>query len=143
MISFETLYGRKGNMLVSWDNPTDHTVVGLEIMRKMEEKMVKKRNNLKVVQDMHKIYEDKGRTHREFKVGNHVFFKVKFRHSSLKLGNCSKLAMHYCGPFEILERIGLVTYIISFPAPSCIHNVFCVSIFLKYYLILIILLIGM
>jgi hypothetical protein len=39
------------------------------------------------------------RTHREFKVGDHVFLKVKSRHSSLNLGNCSKLETRYCGPF--------------------------------------------
>jgi hypothetical protein len=41
-------------------------------------------------------------------VGDHVFLKVKAKTSSLKLGNCSKLATRYYGLFEILERIGLV-----------------------------------
>jgi hypothetical protein len=57
-----------------------------------------------------------------------VFLKVKERCSSLKLGNCSKLVVHYCGPFEILERIGLVAYMLAFPASLCIHNVFHVSL---------------
>jgi hypothetical protein len=65
-------------------------------------------------------------------VGDHVFLKVKSRRSSLKLGNCSKLAAHYCGPFEILERIGHVTYMLAFPASLCIHNVFHVSLLKKY-----------
>jgi hypothetical protein len=39
----------------------------------MEEKMLKIKQNLKVAQDRQKIYADKGRTHREFKVGDHVF----------------------------------------------------------------------
>jgi hypothetical protein len=45
-------------------------------------------------------------------VGDHVFMKVKANKSSLKLGNCSKLATRFCGPFEILERIGYVECII-------------------------------
>jgi hypothetical protein len=49
---------------------------------------------------------DKGRNQREFKVGDHVFLKVKAKRSSLKFGNCSKLTTRYCGSFEILERIG-------------------------------------
>jgi hypothetical protein len=65
-------------------------------------------------------------------VGDHVFLKVKARHSSLKLGKCSKLAARYCGPFEILERIGHVAYMLSFPASLCIHNVFHVSFLKKY-----------
>jgi len=62
-----------------------------------------------------------------------VFLKVKVGCSSLKLGKCSKLAMCYYGTFEILERIGHVTYMIALPASFCIHNVLHVS-FLKKYL---------
>jgi hypothetical protein len=98
----------------------------------MEEKMIKIKHNLKVVQDRKKSYVDKGRTHREFKVGDHVFLKVKANKSSLRLGNCSKLAARFCGPFEILERIGPVAYMLSFPASMHIHNVFHVSLLKKY-----------
>jgi hypothetical protein len=71
-------------------------------------------------------------THREFKVGDHVFLKVKPNRSSLNLGNFSKLEACYCGPFEILERIGPVAYMIAFPASISIHNVFHVSFLKKY-----------
>jgi hypothetical protein len=98
----------------------------------MEEKMLKIKQNLKAAQDRQKIYADKNRTHSEFKVGDHVFLKVKAKRSSLKLGNCSKLAARYCGPFEILERIGLVAYMIALPASMSIHNVFHVSLLKKY-----------
>jgi hypothetical protein len=63
----------------------------------MEEQMIKIKKNLKVAQNRKKIYVDKGRTHREFKMGDHVFLKVKANRSSLKLGNCSKLSARYCG----------------------------------------------
>jgi hypothetical protein len=132
MSPFEALYGRKCNKLVSWDNPTDRVVVGPELLREMEEQMLKIKQNLKASQDRHKRYTDKGRTHREFKVGDHVFLKVKANRSSLKLGNRSKLAACYCGPFEILERIGPVAYMIAFPASMSVHNVFHVSLLKKY-----------
>jgi hypothetical protein len=67
-------------------------------------------------------------------VGDHVFFKVKSNRSSLKLGNCSKLAAHYCGSFEIIERIGPVAYMIEFLASMSVHNVFHVSVLNKYKL---------
>jgi hypothetical protein len=41
MSPFEKLYDRKCNMPVSWDNPTDRIVVGLDLLREMEEQMVK------------------------------------------------------------------------------------------------------
>jgi hypothetical protein len=98
----------------------------------MEEHMVKIRHNLKDAQDRQKRCIDKGRIHREFKVGDHVFLKVKSRRSSLELGNCSKLAAHYCGPFEILERIGFVAYMLAFHTSLCIHNFFHVSLLKNY-----------
>jgi hypothetical protein len=65
-------------------------------------------------------------------VGDHVFLKVKANRSSLKLGNCSKLVARYCGPFEILERIGPVAYMIALSAYMFVHNVFHVSFLKKY-----------
>jgi hypothetical protein len=39
--------------------------------------MLKIKHDLQVAQDRQKCYADKGRNHREFKVGDHVFLKVK------------------------------------------------------------------
>jgi hypothetical protein len=107
-------------------------VVGPDLLREMEEKMIKIKQHLKAAQDRQKSYEDKCITHREFKVGDHVFLKVKANRSSLILGNCSKLAARYCGPFEILERIGPVAYMIALPASMSVHNVFHVSLLKKF-----------
>jgi transposase InsO family protein len=41
MSPFEALYGRKCNNLVSWDNPADRTVVGPELLKEMEDQMIK------------------------------------------------------------------------------------------------------
>jgi hypothetical protein len=57
---------------------------------------------------------------------------VKAKKSSLKLGSFPKLEVIYCEPFEILERIGLVSYMLALPASMCIHNVFHVYFLKKY-----------
>ena len=41
MNPFEALYGRKWNSPASWDNPADRVVLGLELLKEMEEQMVK------------------------------------------------------------------------------------------------------
>jgi hypothetical protein len=41
MRPFEALYGRRCNTSVNWDNPTYRVMVGLELLREMEEKMLK------------------------------------------------------------------------------------------------------
>jgi hypothetical protein len=132
MSLFEALYGRKCITPISWDNAIDREIIGIELLKEMEEKMLKIKQNLKASQDRKKCYADKNRTHKEFKVGDHVFLKVKSNRSFLKLGNCSKLAAKYCGPFEILERIGPIDYILALPASMNFHNVFHVSLLKKY-----------
>ena len=70
--------------------------------------------------------------HREFSVGDHVYPLVSARKISLKLGICAKLSPRYCGPFEVLERIGPFAYRIALPASTRAHNVFHVSLLNKY-----------
>jgi hypothetical protein len=65
-------------------------------------------------------------------VGEHVFLKVKARRSSLRLGSCLKLGARYCGPFEILDKIGPVAYMLALLASMRVHNVFHVSLLKKY-----------
>jgi hypothetical protein len=90
----------------------------------MEEQMTKKKKNLKASQGQQKNHANKNRVFRDFKVGEHVFLKVKAKRSSLRLGSCPKLTVRYCGPFEILEEIGPVAYILALPASMRVNNVF-------------------
>ena len=88
--------------------------------------------NLKVAQDQQKSQTDLKRTPKEFHVGEHVFIKVRPKKISLRLGSCAKLAPRYCGPFEILSRIGQVAYQLALPLNLRVHNVFHISILKKY-----------
>ena len=101
---------------MTWDNPVNRVVLGPELLKEMEQEVVNIRQNLKAAQDRQKSYADKHRMNREFCVGDHVYLRVKAKKSSLKLGSCAKLSPRYCGPFEVLERIGLVAYRLAFPA---------------------------
>jgi hypothetical protein len=57
----------------------------------MEEQMVNIMKNLKVTQDRKTSYADKSRKYREFKVGEHVFLKVKAKRISLDIGKFPKV----------------------------------------------------
>ena len=51
MSPYEALYGRRCRTPVTWDNPVNRVVLGLELLKEMEQKVVKIRQNLKVAQD--------------------------------------------------------------------------------------------
>ena len=55
-----------------WDNPVNRVVLGPELLKEMEQEVVKIRQNLKATQDRQKNYADKHRMNREFSVGDHV-----------------------------------------------------------------------
>ena len=61
-----------------------------------------------------------------------MFIKVRPKKSSLRLGSYAKLAPRYCGPFEILSRIGQVAYQLALPQNLRVHNVFHFSVINKY-----------
>ena len=102
------------------------------MLQDMEQTIREVQNILKVEQDIQKSYSDLKRQHKEFSIGDHVYIQVKPKKSSLKLGISIKLAPWFCGPFQILERTGLVEYKISLLACLRIHNVFHVSLLKKY-----------
>ena len=69
----------------------------------------------------------------KFEVGDHVFLKVMPKKGVVIFGKRGKLLSRFIGPFEILERVGIVSYWLALP-PSLpgVHEVFHVSMLRKY-----------
>ena len=69
----------------------------------------------------------------EFEVGDHAFFKVMPKRGVVRFGKRGKISPRFIGPFEILERIGIVAYRLAFPTSmSGVYEVFHVSMLRKY-----------
>ncbi|GKA26603.1 putative reverse transcriptase domain-containing protein [Tanacetum coccineum] len=95
---FEVLYGRKCRSPVLWAEIRGSSLIGPE------------------------------RKPLEFEVGNRVLLKVKPWKGVVHFGEKGKLAPRYIGPFEILERIGLIAYRLRLPEElNSMHDTFHVS----------------
>ncbi|GKE67532.1 putative reverse transcriptase domain-containing protein, partial [Tanacetum coccineum] len=97
---FEALYGRKCRSPMLWAKIGEGSVIGPELVLETTDKVVFIKEKLKAARDRQKSYADKRRKPLEFKVG----------------------------PFEILERIGLVAYRLRLLEElSSVHDTFHVS----------------
>ena len=101
-------------------------------LEEMDRQLQVIRQTLKRASDRQRSYADLHQTSRNFKPGEKVFLRVKPKRSSLKLGKYRKLAYRYCGPYEVLQRIGEQSYELALPPHLHVHNVFHVSL-LKHY----------
>nr|GFD06611.1 hypothetical protein [Tanacetum cinerariifolium] len=101
-------------------------IEGPEMIEVTNEKVAVAKEKLKEACTRQKSYADKHRKSLEFQPGDHVFLKV----SPARGG---KLSPHFIGPFEILDRIGEVSYRLALPPQlSHVHNVFHVSLLRGY-----------
>ena len=86
-----------------------------------------------MAQSLQKSYVDVRRRPLEFEVGNHVFLRVMPKRGVVRFGKHEKLSSRYIGPFEILERIGTVAYLLALPpSTSGVHEAFHVSMLRRY-----------
>ncbi|GJU60637.1 hypothetical protein Tco_1238403 [Tanacetum coccineum] len=104
------------------------SLIGPELVLETTDKVVLIKEKLKAERDHQRSYVDKRRKPLEFEVGGRVLLKASPWKGIMRFGKKVKLAPRYVGPFEILERIGLVAYRLSLPEElSRVHDTFHVS----------------
>ncbi|XP_074378066.1 uncharacterized protein LOC141719590 [Apium graveolens] len=75
-----------------------------------------------------KVQADKHRIKREFNIGDWVWLKTQpYRQVTVQQKSNQKLASAYCGAFQIIEKVGKVTYKLRLSSEVKIHNVVHVS----------------
>nr|GEV59631.1 putative reverse transcriptase domain-containing protein [Tanacetum cinerariifolium] len=79
---------------------------------------------LKEARTRQKSYADKYRRSLEFQQGDHVFLEVSPARGVRRFGIKGKLSPRFIGPFEILDRVGEVSYRLALPPQlSHVHNI--------------------
>ncbi|GJW97192.1 putative nucleotidyltransferase, ribonuclease H [Tanacetum coccineum] len=109
-------------------------IEGPELIEITNEKVAVAKEKLKEARSRQKSYADKHRRDLEFQVGDRVFLKVSPFRGVKRFGIKGKLSPRFIGPFEILERIGEVSYRLALPPQlSHVHDVFHVSLLRGYH----------
>nr|GFB30426.1 hypothetical protein [Tanacetum cinerariifolium] len=104
-----------------------------EMIEVTNEKVAVAKEKLKEARTRQKSYADKHRRSLEFQPGDHVFLKVSPARGVRRFGIKGKLSPRFIGPFEILDRVGAVSYRLALPPQlSHVHNEFHVSLLRGY-----------
>ncbi|XP_012435570.1 uncharacterized protein LOC105762224 [Gossypium raimondii] len=106
-------------------------MLGVDLIREIEDKVRIIRDSLKAASDCQKSYTDLKRKDIEFVVGDRVFLKVSPWKNVLQFDRKGKLSPRSI--YEIVERISPVAYRLALPSKlEKIHNVFYVSMLRQY-----------
>ena len=112
----------------------ENFLLGPNLVQETTEKIKTIQERLLTAQSRQKSYADQRRRPLEFDVGDHVFLKISPRRGVKRFGKSGKLAPRFIGPFEVLERVGVVAYKLALPPQLAnVHNVFHVSMLRKYH----------
>ena len=132
MSPFKALYGQDCLVPYKFADANLPISAAKDTLEEMDRQMQVIRQSLKRASDRQKSYPDLHRSSHTFQIGDKVFLRVKPKRSSLKMGKCRKLSFRYCGPFEVLRRMGEQSYKLTLPPQLHVHDVFDVSLLKKY-----------
>jgi hypothetical protein len=128
MAPFEALYGRRCRTLLCWYESGESALLGPEVVQETTKKVKMIQEKMRASQSRQKSYHDKRRKDIEFQVGDHMFLRVNPVTGVGRALKCQKLTPRFVGPFEVVEKVGVVTYQIALlPSLSNLHDVFHVS----------------
>ena len=133
MAPYEALYGRRYRTPMCWTVLNEHKIIGPNLVKDIEEKVQIIQQRLKASCDRQRSYANLKRKDIEFEVGDKVFLKVSPWKKILRFGRKGKLRPRFIGPYEILEKVGLVAYRLALPLELAkLHDVFHVSMLQRY-----------
>nr|GEW82398.1 putative nucleotidyltransferase, ribonuclease H [Tanacetum cinerariifolium] len=117
---FKMLYSRKCRAPICWDQVGERVIEEPEMIEMTNAKVTVAKEKLKEAYTSQKSYADKHRRSLEFQPSDHVFLKVSPARRVRRFSIKGKLSPRFIGPFEILDRVGEVSYRLALP-PQLSH----------------------
>nr|GFA39350.1 putative nucleotidyltransferase, ribonuclease H [Tanacetum cinerariifolium] len=113
---------------ICWNEVGERVIEGPKLIEVTNKKVNIAKEQLKEARTRQKSYADSHRRELEFNPGDHLFLKVSPCRGVRCFGIKGKLSPRFIGPFEILERVGKVSYRFALPPQlSHVHNVFHIA----------------
>nr|GEW64174.1 putative reverse transcriptase domain-containing protein [Tanacetum cinerariifolium] len=130
---YELLYGQKYRAPICWNEVGERIIEGPELIEVTNEKVDVAKEKIKEARSRQKSYVDRHRRSLEFNPEDRVFLKVSPCRGVRRFRIKGKLSPQFIGPFEILDRVGEVSYRLALPLQLLhVHNVFHVSLLRGY-----------
>lgn len=126
---FKMVYGREPPRLLDYNAGSSQVEAVDVALEKRDEFLAMARERLLDAQNRMKTVYDNHHRALEFKVGDWVWLKIQpYRQLTVARKSFNKLSPKFYGPFEVLARIGSVSYRLRLPETTQIHDVFHVSL---------------
>ncbi|GJT43329.1 hypothetical protein Tco_0952044 [Tanacetum coccineum] len=128
--TYESDFGgyNEGMSPILWAEIRESSLIGPKLVLETTYKVVLNKEKLKAARDRQKSYVDFRSKPLESEVGDRILLKVSPWKGVVRFRKKGKLTPRYVGPFEILERIGLIAYRLRLPEElNSVHDTFHVS----------------
>nr|GEZ12728.1 putative gypsy-type retrotransposon polyprotein [Tanacetum cinerariifolium] len=112
---YDLLYGRKCRAPIYWNEVGERVIEGPKLIEVTNDKVTVAKEKLKEARSRQKSYTDRHRRELAFNLGDRVFLKVSPCRGVRRFGIKGKLSPRFIGPFEILDRVGEVSYLLALP----------------------------
>ena len=108
-----------------WTELSEKKIIGLDLIQETEEKVKMIRERLIVATDRQKSYADMRGKDIRYEISEKLFLKVSPWKKVMRFGKKDKLSPRFIGPYEVIEKVGLVAYRLALPPElEKIHNIF-------------------
>ena len=125
MAPYKVLYRRKYRSPLYKIEVDERLLEGPVLIRMTSEIVPLIQARLRTTFNRQQSYVDLKRRDIQFHVGDHVFLKVSPMKGLMRFRKKKKLTPRYIGPFEILDRVGGVSFRLALPPQmSQVHPVF-------------------